>query len=155
LSAEGGRSEDSKAQERLSIVSRSQIFPHTTIGKGKLGIPSDLRFDNPLTGGSVVKWVTIGESPLLYVFDLLLYVPYILVGKSALSFSAGGGRHDRNDAAQGKTRDEGEPHTPSVNATLSSHPLLNNYTHTQKLHSYYTAYPHYNPHPSYTSATYF
>jgi hypothetical protein len=25
-------------------------------------------YDKPLTGGLVVKWVTIGESPLLYVF---------------------------------------------------------------------------------------
>jgi hypothetical protein len=36
-------------------------------------------YDKPLTGELVVRWVTTGESPLLYVFDVLLLLLYVVV----------------------------------------------------------------------------
>lgn len=41
---------------------------HTTIDSRQLGIPSALPYDKLLIAGLVLRSVTTGESPVLYVF---------------------------------------------------------------------------------------
>ena len=54
------------------------FLTHTTTGKGNTQDPVRSPYDKPLTGGLVVRWVTTGESPLLYVFPCF----FALVGNS-------------------------------------------------------------------------
>ncbi len=62
-----------KQPEQHQVTIRPIHLPHTTIDRGKLGIPSALPIHKPRVGGLVVGSVTTSEYPLLYVFDLLLF----------------------------------------------------------------------------------
>ena len=54
------------------VVETLDSLSHTTTGEGQYRIPFCSPHVKPSTGELVVRWVTTGESSLLYVFDFAL-----------------------------------------------------------------------------------
>jgi hypothetical protein len=59
-----------QSQSSITYFAKSDTYDHRKL---KAGIPVRSSLHKQFTGGLVVRWVTTGESPLLYVFVFLVF----------------------------------------------------------------------------------